>query len=253
MLASLTGRSDHRVQRFCALSGVPFFVLGFVGWLVLGPGPPPFNISGQQTVDFFVSHGVTKYLIGLTLFEIAFLLNLFWTLQLGVMLWRLEGRSGIITLVATGSALTIPVIMLLDTSFWAAAVYRAGSGGNPDVVQGLNDTAWFGAIFFWPVLLSFWPLVGYLIRATQGQPGALPSWIAWMGYALTPTQVLWLGGVFTKSGPFAMNGLLGYWVPLAAWGIDCLVLSVAMYRALGKWRGDDPAVAEPSASVVANA
>jgi hypothetical protein len=55
-----------------------------------------------------------------------------------------------------------------------------------------------------------------------------------MSYILAPTQVLWLGGVFTKSGPFAMNGLLGYWIPLGAWGTYCVVLSVAMHRALGR-------------------
>lgn len=226
-------RLDHRWQRFFAISGVPFFIVGCVGWLVLGPGPPSFNISGAQTAAFFLQHGVTRYLIGLTIFEIAFLLNLFWTVQLGVMLWRLEGGSRIITLVAILSALTVPIIMLLDTAFWAAAVYRAGSI-DPQIVQALNDAAWFGAIFFWPVMLTFWPLTGYLIRRSQGQPGALPKWSGTMSYILAPTQVLWLGGVFTKSGPFAMNGLLGYWIPLAAWGSYCVVLSVSMYRALGR-------------------
>jgi len=239
-----TSRADHNFQRFFAISGVPFFVFACVGWLVLGPGPPRFDITAQQTADFFISHGVTQYLVGLTLFEIAFLFQLFWTVQLGVTLWKLEGGTRSITLVAIISGLTVPIIMLLDCGFWAAAVYRAGTL-SPDVLQGLNDAAWFGAIFFWPVMLAFYPLTGYLIRRSHGQPGALPRWTGTLTYVLAPTQILWLGGVFTKTGPFAMDGILGYWVPLAAWGIQCLTLSVAMFRVLGPAvarAGSDPAL-----------
>jgi hypothetical protein len=46
-------------------------------------------------------------------------------------------------------------------------------------------------------------------------------------------------GVLPRSGPFAWNGLLAFWLPFSVFGVWMIVVSVLLLRALRQQSDDD--------------
>jgi hypothetical protein len=116
----------------------------------------------------------------------------------------------------------------------SAAAFRPDR--SPDVTQALHDVGWF---FFF---MGFVPFVVQSIAITvfvfqdTADPGAdgpvFPRWVAYFGIAF---EVLFaLGGLctFFKTGPFAFQGALTYWVPLGMYGAEIVVMTWVCHRAI---------------------
>src|SRR5258708_5155125 len=150
--ATMSRDFDYRWQQVFALSGLVGVVLCLVAWELCFPHPPDFTMSGPQTAQFYASHQ-TGMLIGITLSSIGMPFLIGWTIQLGAMLRRLEGGSGLVAIVATVGTVSIPILLAFDVAVWAVAAYRPGTT-SPDVTRAMSDLGWISSVLCWPPLAS---------------------------------------------------------------------------------------------------
>jgi len=224
---------ERRSQMFGVWSAPIFALLTVVGWMGFSQGfhIAPASLTAKETAEFFSRHQ-NGILFGCMLFAVACCFLAVWTAQLGIMLWRVEGRSPIfaITQVLMGEAIVLVVV--LNCSFWMAAAYRPDSI-LPDIVQATNDAAWLGFLAVgWPLLtlqMVSTAVVGLSDRRTQP---LFPARVCKASIAGSVVVVLAGGCAFTKTGPLAYDGVLGYFVPMAIWGSWLLAHAWFMGREL---------------------
>jgi hypothetical protein len=79
--------------------------------------------------------------------------------------------------------------------------------------------------------------VGLVVWATRHRPDRLaPGWIGMYCFVAAAIIALVAAPAFTQHGPFAWNGLVGYYVPFVVWAGSFELLSWSMYRALSRAR-----------------
>jgi len=232
----MSAREDYLWQRFFAACAFLFVAFTFVGLEVFWPQPPSFALSAEQTAAFYVEHQ-RGFLIGVVLCSIGMAFLLAWTVQFCLMLGRLEGRSHAVTAVTVASLAASPILLSFDLAIFGVAAYRPDQV-DPDVTRALRDIAWLGSQHIWPMLALAMALSGVLILRTQGRPGSFPAWLGWFGVIVAIFEFGQLPIFFTKTGPFAGDGIGAWYLATFSWGPWILAAGVCMYRILGRqWTG----------------
>src|SRR5246500_1104614 len=178
--ATVSRDFDYRWQQVFALSGLVGVVLCLLAWEAFFPQPPDFAMSGPQTAQFYASHQ-TGMLIGITLSSLGMPFLIAWTIQLGAMLRRLEGGSGLVAIVATVGTISIPILLVYDVVVWAIAAYRP-QDTTADVTRAFSDLGWISSMLIWPPLATGMALTGVIIFKSRGQAGAFPVWLRLGGF-----------------------------------------------------------------------
>ena len=230
--ATMSRDFDYRWQQVFALSGLVGVVLCLVAWELCFPQPPDFTMSGPQTAQFYTSHQ-TGMLIGITLSSIGMPLLIAWTIQLGAMLRRLEGGSGLVAIVATVGTVSIPILLAFDCAVWAIAAYRPETT-SPDVTRAFSDLGWISSMLIWPPLAAGMALTGVIIFKSRRKSGAFPAWLGWLSYLVAVAEFGQLPIIFYKSGPFAPNGAGSWYLAVFTWGPWIIALSIQMSRMLAQ-------------------
>src|SRR3974390_581340 len=102
----------------------------------------------------------------------------------------------------------------LGPLIWATAAFRS-SEISPDVTQAFNDFGWFAFLYTWPPFSMWFIVIAIAIWRDRGVPRLFSRKAAWVNIctAITFIPAGFIG--FAKSGPFAFNGALAFWFPLA--------------------------------------
>jgi len=142
------------------------------------------------------------------------------------------------------------LIFVLIPMTWAVCSYRAAEMA-PQILQFANDWTWFVWLFVWPPF-SFWMfLVAIAILKDHNVPTLYPRWVGylnlWAGFLLVPAALI----VFFKTGPFAYNGALAFWLPLTIWGSDLVIMIVMTLKMINQQAERLQAEAEAGNSAVA--
>jgi hypothetical protein len=196
---------------FTLLTAVGF--LGLAGFLV----PAPALMPTDQLAAWFAERrfGVE---LGMSLFCLATAFLAIFAAQLSISLWRIEGRSPLMSISQALGGFGVVMLVFISCCLWIGAAYRAGQA-SPDVTVALNDAAWFGFLVGWVMLaLQMATTAAITLRDRRVRPLA-PRWVGWASVVGTVGLVMANGCALTKTGPFAWNGVLGYYVPMAIWGV----------------------------------
>jgi hypothetical protein len=225
-------RWDYGWQRFFAWSGLLGVALCLVAWEICWPQPPDFSMTGAQTAQFYADHRL-GILIGITISAVAMPFLMAWSLQLGAMLRRQEGGSGLVSIAATVGIIAIPVLLSFDCAVWAVAAYRPTTT-NPDVTRAMSDLGWISSMLIWPPLAFGMILMGIIILRTWRQPGALPRWLGWASLIAGIAEPGQAPIIFAKTGVFAPNGAGSWYLAVFTWGPWIILSSIAQVRVLAR-------------------
>jgi hypothetical protein len=232
----MSEREDFLWQRFFAACSFLFVVFTFAGLEVFWPQPPSFALTADQTAAYYVEHR-TGFLIGVVMCSIGMAFLLAWTVQLCLMLWRLEGGSRAVTAVTVASLAASPILLSFDLAIFGVAAYRPGDT-SPDVTRALSDVAWLGSQHIWPMLAAGMALVGVLIIKTQGRSGSLPAWLGYFSLVVALCEFGQLPIFFFKTGPFSGNGVGAWYLATFTWGPWILAAGWVMYRELARQQAE---------------
>jgi hypothetical protein len=200
---------------FGVWSAAAFFLLWLVGFVFFAQWIPPIPPSADaDTVAALFADRSVPIRIGMVLMSLGAVCYLPWSMVLADLIKEREGRSSFLSGTMLAGGVLCSVTFFLPAFLWATAAFRPER--NPEITQALVDLGW---LFFITPIGPF--ILQYLILAvvTFSDKRAVPVYPRWSGYLQLWVSVSFLPGIvamFLKTGPFAWNGLLVWWVPFAA-------------------------------------
>jgi hypothetical protein len=213
---------NARAQQACVLSGLVLVVLFYLGfWVISGfliPLPPS---SSADVVARMFARDRNRIRIGLlvTMFGAAMLVP--WSAALFVQLRRGEGRFSPLPYVQMlcGTLFSLEFIYLI--MFWQVAAFREDT--PPRTIQTLYDTST-------AVVMAL--ALGCSMLGDHHENPVYPRWAGyfnvWVAFMFTPGTLC----VFFKDGPFAYNGVLAWYLPVAVFSIWLPLNTVLTLRAI---------------------
>jgi hypothetical protein len=208
----------HRKYELFGVWCAPIFsvltVIGFL-WLARFYDPAAAHLSPEALAAFYSDHELGIEL-GMSVFCLATAFLAMFSVQLAIFLWRRE-RSPLMALGQMLGGFGVVLLIFISCCLWIGAAYRADVA-NPDVTVALNDAAWFGFLVGWVMLsLQMACTAAITIHDRSGDP-IVPRWVSWASIVGAVLLVMANGCAVTKTGPFAWDGILGYYLPMAIWG-----------------------------------
>jgi hypothetical protein len=201
--------------------GVAFlFIVGFV------PPPSP-ALSAQQIGDVFATNR-TGIRIGVLVAMFASALLLPFLTAVSSEIKRIEGRLGLLAPIQFGGAIILGMAFQIICLAWLTASYRPEI--SPEITRAFNDYTWF----VWSTLIPT-GMIQFICMAVAGfmDIRERPTWPRWAAYLNLWVAFAYAGGVlavFVKTGPFAWNGVVGYWIPVILFVIGLSATSWLLHR-----------------------
>jgi uncharacterized membrane protein YdcZ (DUF606 family) len=230
----MAAETNIGTQKFGIACSWIFSVLTAVGWLGIAHfyQPPPADLVLAETHRWFTETYAQRVIVGCTIFYIACGFLVPASIQFGIMLAKIEGKWPLLSITAAVSGIFISLIIFLNACAWIVAAYRPESG--PDVVQAWYDWAWMSFLLGW-IYLAVEMLATAIVelRDTSDHP-MVPHWFAWLTIASVMGVITAAGPAFFKSGVFAYHGRLGFYLPMAVWGVYLNGTAWFMWRHLNK-------------------
>ena len=150
--------------------------------------------------------------------------------MISVMIKRIEGPVAPYALTQIITATLAVTCFFLSPMLFTVAAFRPER--MPELTQLMNDFAWI--MFVTPAAPAFVQTlaIGFAILSDRSAVPILPRW---SGYYSVWVAVLFLPGALAmmfKTGPFAWNGLLAFWVPAVLVGQWSCVMAMLMVMAV---------------------
>ena len=225
-----------RWGRAGASAGLLAVAVYVIGALVM-PREPGFDASAAEVAAFF-DDGRTRIQIGAAI-QALWAPLFIWFLVTATVAARAVGeRTGRAAMTALGCGVVFITLFLADVTCLAVGALRPENlAATPEVAIALRDFSWLAMGMAAPAACG----VAVALSVVTLRDRALwPPWIGWLGLAVAAAYSLRLGTLFTTSGTFAADGLLGLWVPVGALAAWLALGSVTLARRLPAPATDDP-------------
>ncbi len=121
------------------------------------------------------------------------------------------------------------VPFVLTAMLWATAAYRVDRAAETIVM--LNDMAWFSFVMVAPPVMIQLIVIGIAIISDSSERPLYPRWLAYLSFWAALSLICDPLACIFKTGPFAWNGLLVFWLPFGIFASWLMVMVWAMIRA----------------------
>jgi hypothetical protein len=238
----------RRTDLAFAWAGAPFILLFFIGLMLFAdfvPPPSP-NDSADQVVALYVDHA-TSIRTGVLVCYLGFVFFFAWGAGIVRQTRRIPGASPATTYCQVAAFSGAGMIMVFSALFWWTAAYRADTQPAANV-QLLNDLAWLTFVLGFVPYIVWAVSVGIAILSDTGDEPLFPRWIGYfslfVGFALNSSALL----AFFKTGPFAWDGVAGWWIPLFDFFSWMIIMIIYTVRAVNRPTATDPLHLTPPGS-----
>jgi hypothetical protein len=235
---------DYGVMRAFLWSGIIVVIsVGVAGAWLMGYIPPPSpDMSAADFLEFVRSHRTGILAGGAT----AVVLWSFWTtwpVPIIVLIRRME-RAPFLTYASLGLLGSTSAIITIIAVAWSIMAFRVE---NATIVQAFNDFAFYMFLYTWPPFAVWMAVIAVAIFRDINPEPIYPRWVAYYNImsALLMAPATFIG-VF-KTGPFAYNGLLSFWlfvIEFLTWMVVMVIVTFRAYATLER-KAKVPAPDEP--------
>jgi hypothetical protein len=203
-------RRTNLVGAWC---GVAYVVLLFVGWFVVaGLFPMHRPSASAEEIARFYHHDVISIRLGMIMVMWAAAVFIPFTATMADYVARFEGRDGPLSRIMTMAGYANAMLTFYPPLWWIASTWRADER-SADTTRLLNDVAWLQFIGGLSLIMPMFVVMTVVVFNDRSAEPVFPRWLGYqsiMTFLLClPDQLLF----FFKTGPFAWNGVLGFWVP----------------------------------------
>jgi hypothetical protein len=221
-----------RVQILCASMGLAFVVVLFAGLLVAHMLPPfsP-DSSALETANWYRDH-TNGIRFGMILMMFGAVMTAPFTAVIAAHIKQIEGDFTPLTYTFLALGAANIVAIFFPVFLFSAAAFRPER--DPELLHLVNDMAWIPFIMNAPPAVFMSLVLGIAILADKRPVPAFPRWSAyanfWIAFLFLPACLL----TFFKTGPFAWNGVLSFWLAAVVFGGWFVLMSVLLLRAAGR-------------------
>lgn len=217
-------------QTLGAWSGPAFAILLGIGFLTAGfiPLPAP-SLDPGKVVEIYQSRPELirlGMLIAITsaVFVIPF------AAAISTQMRRMQGVSRMPADLQLGAGAAGAILLLMPALVLAIATFRPER--DPQITALLHDVGWL--LFITPFPLAMAQNLGIAL-GTLLDKSSQPVFPRWVAYFNIWVALLFLPGglaFFFKTGPFAWNGLLAFWVAASAFFVWVFVMTFVLLKAI---------------------
>jgi hypothetical protein len=222
---------EMRVQRVLIWSGVGMIVLWLGAFLFIAGFIPPSapTSTAAAIVDLYNNHTISIKL-GMVISMLGSALLVPYAVAISGQLKRIDGARALADIQMVSCAL-LSLEFITPIGVWMAASFRA-DGRPAEITEALHDLGW---ILFMTVIWSLFVqliAIGVAILIDRSPAPILPRWLGylnlWVALLIIPAGCV----LFFKNGPLAWNGLVGIYVPLAAFVVWFATMTFEIHRNL---------------------
>jgi hypothetical protein len=222
--------SNTRNQVACAWGGLVGVALILVALVVAGYVIPPKASATPGEIAAFYHLNTFDIRLGLL---IGLLGTAGWAALMAVMWVQLtrinHGARNVMATLHVITGVAVYVLLTLFMVLLAAAAFRPERA--PEGTQLLHDIGWFMAFLAAIPFVVQALAAGLAILGDRREHPIFPRWVGylglWVALLLLPGSAL----LFFKTGPFAYDGVISYWIPLFGFGGWMAVQSWSALRA----------------------
>ncbi|MBJ8345208.1 hypothetical protein [Antrihabitans sp. YC2-6] len=212
-----------RIQILCASSGFVFVVALFGGLLTTGFFPLPSPDLPKEAVSALWQDNPNAIRLGLVIMMFGAALTAPLVAAISFQLKRIGRHTETLASVQLICGTAGVVAIFMPIMIMMAASYRPER--DPDVLMLANDMAWIPFIINGPPAIFQCISIGIAILTDKGHAPIYPRWVGylnlWIAFTFLPACLL----LFFKTGPFAWNGLLSFWLAATTFGTWFLVMA----------------------------
>jgi hypothetical protein len=211
---------------------------GAIGVLLFAAGAvaigelPAFDASGEEIASH-LDRNRTRIQIGVALDALAapFLV---WFLATVLQVASARGPAAARTAtVAFGCGLVYLAVFLTDISALAVSALRPENmAAAPELARALRDLEWIAIGIATPLGAAM--LAAFSVLALRDR-AVWPRWLGRLAVLAAGAYLLRIGTVFTDGGPFAADGILGLYLPVAAFVAWLLTASAVLAIESRSW------------------
>lgn len=230
ILAGILEVNTAAVQRLFAWSGLVGVVVFFLGFVFAGFIPPPSPSLTPETVGrYYVEHanGV-RFGMVLTLISGMFVMPMVGVIS--AQIGRIQGISSAVVYAQITAGAVGTVFFILGAVAFLTTAYRPERA--LELTYVMNDFAWIMSVITVPPAFMQNVIIGIAVLSDRGAKPVFPRWVAflnfWVAIGFVPTCLL----PYFKSGPFAWNGLLVFWLAGTVFGAWFIAMTVVLLKAI---------------------
>lgn len=230
--------SDERVIYWTWVPLVAILVAAF--FLFPGFLPPISPRASAEEVAEFYRQDLSRIRYSMILF------NWFGVALIPIVLLiaeRMRGmahRTPVLRYCVIGVAGGAPIVFLTSTVFWLLAAFRPDR--SPELTLLTNDLAWLTFTCGVPFLFALFLFVALAVAWDEQDRPVFPRWVAPFNVATAVAVAPAAFAGLTTSGPFAWDGVVGFWLKNLAFVVWIVVMAGALRPAL-EHRSSEPGVA----------
>ncbi|MET0547443.1 MAG: hypothetical protein ABWZ40_14160 [Caulobacterales bacterium] len=191
--------------------------------------PLPPTLSAEEIAAIYRNNNVGIKL-GAVFMVLATMLLLPWTAAISAVLEQADKPLRALSKTQLASGVLAFTPLMFASFMFACAAYRPER--SADLIYLMNDLGWI-VLVMTPGAIQ--PLaIGLAILFDKSANPLFPRWLAYLN--------LWLGTLFAggvlnplfKTGPFAWNGIIAFWIPAGIFSIWVGAMVVGLLRAAKK-------------------
>ena len=198
-------------------------LMGFI------PAPSP-ALSAEELKQIFVERKAAIQL-GALIQCICWSFWATWAIPLIMFIRRMERGYPILTYASLANVGGGYVFFILIPMTWAVITFRVESLA-PATIQIINDWVWFNWLFTWPPFAIWMIIIAVAIFYDHNVPTLYPRWVAffnlWCALLIVPAGLI----VFFKTGPFAYDGIISFWLAVFVFFGWMMTMTVLTFRAI---------------------
>jgi hypothetical protein len=218
---------NDRHSRYGAATGILFVLFAIVGFIVT-PKPPAADAPVSEVFEYISDKQNTLHAVQL-IFAVAGFFFIWFLGTLRSLLSAAEGGEARLANTAFGGGLIAVAALVVGFGLAATAALHPVANG-PELTHALSDASLLVPAVGAPAAAVFFAANGLSILRS----GILPAWMGWLGLVTALFNLLGISAVYTDSGVFAADGLLGFFAGFALFLIWTLLASILLYRRLGE-------------------
>jgi hypothetical protein len=223
--------ASRNEQMFGAWSGIIYALLLVLGWwLVAGFVPPPKPSAGAEEIAKLFQDHTMNIRIGMIIIMFGAMFYMPWTAVLAQQISRIEGRIGMLTWCQVMAGTCNVLLTFYPPLLWLIISFRPER--PVQLTYLLNDAAWLLFVGGLTPLLPAVIAIGAASFRKQKEPAIFPRWLGYFNFwcllLFLPGQLMF----FFKTGPFAWNGLLAFWLPISAFAVWFVVIFLVLKKAI---------------------
>jgi len=228
-------------QIVCVWAGIlcPLFL--FAGlWPAMKFIPPLNPAASAAEIATIFQNNTNGIRLGSIFIMIAGALYAPFTAVIAAQMRRIErGSTPVLTYSQLAAGAASCLLFIIPGLAWTIAAFRPER--PPEITQAFNDFAWIFVVM--PFVLAEVQNIcfGAVIISDKRTTPLFPRWLGFFNFWIALSFIP--GGLttFFKTGPFAYNGLLAFWIPAGTFGPWFIVICVYLIKAIRRQQAEGSA------------